>query len=323
VRIERRETRRTEGEMAETVNVIVFPGGFNLPLWAAEREGFFVRRGLEVKMHLTTSSVEQLTGLIEGKWEIGLTGFDNVVAYQEGQGEAAVDRAPDLFVFMGGDNAFLRLVVQGDIKNYFDLKGKTLTVDAMTTGFAFVLRKMLALNGVAESDVNFERAGGVMQRWEALKAGKHAGTLLLTPFDLLAEKVGLRVLQKASDVFPHYQGIVGAARRGWAKENAATLRHFIRAYLDALAWLFDPVNRGEAERILIDKVPNMTAELAAATCKIFLAKSGGFEQEARVDVEGIDQVLELRSEYGQPKKKFTDPRKYLDLGFYDAARAVR
>jgi ABC-type nitrate/sulfonate/bicarbonate transport system substrate-binding protein len=309
--------------MAEIVNVIVFPGGFNLPLWAAEGQGFFSRRGLAVKLHLTTNSVEQLTGLIAGKWEIGMTGFDNVVAYQEGQGETAIEGNPDLFVFMGGDNAFLQLVVQSNIKSYSDLKGKTLTVDAMTTGFAFVLRKMLAVNGIAESEVNFERAGGVMQRWEALKAGKHAGTLLLTPFDLLAAKVGLRVLQKASEVFPRYQGIVGAARRSWAKTNKETLRKFVRAYLDGLAWLFDPANRRAAEMILIERVPNMTRELASAASDIFLAERGGFEQEARVDVEGIKQVLELRSEYGRPKKKFTDPRKYVDLDFYDAARAMK
>ena len=308
--------------MAETVNVIVFPGGFNLPIWAAQKQDIFSRRGLDVKLHLTTSSVEQLTGLIEGKYEIGLTGFDNVVAYQEGQGEAKIDREPDLFVFMGGDDAFLRLVVQRDVKSYSELKGKTLTVDAMTTGFAFVLRKMLAVNGIAEDDVNFERAGGVMQRWEALKAGKHTGTLLLTPFDLLAEKVGLRVLQKASDVFSHYQGIVGATRRSWAKENARVLQNFIRAHLDALAWLFAPANWRAAELILVEKVPNMTPELAAATCEIFLAKRGGFEQEARIDVEGIKQVLDLRSEFGEPKKKFTNPRKYVDLSFFDAARAM-
>jgi ABC-type nitrate/sulfonate/bicarbonate transport system substrate-binding protein len=308
--------------MGDTVNVIVFPGGFNLPIWAAQQQEFFARRGLDVKLHLTTSSVEQLTGLIEGKWEIGLTGFDNVVAYQEGQGETKIEREPDLFVFMGGDDAFLRLVVQRDIRSYSELKGKTLTVDAMTTGFAFVLRKMLAINGIAERDVNFERAGGVMQRWEALKAGKHAGTLLLTPFDLLAEKVGLRVLQKASDVFSHYQGIVGTTRRSWARDNARVLQNFIRAHLDALAWLFAPANRRAAELILVDKVPNMTPELAAGTCDIFLAKRGGFEQEARIDVEGIKQVLDLRSEFGEPKKKFTNSRKYVDLSFFEAARAM-
>lgn len=308
--------------MADLVNVIVFPGGFNLPLWAAEKEGFFARRALDVRLHLTMSSMEQLAGLIKGQWEIGMTGFDNVVAYQEGQGEAEIDREPDLFVFMGGDNAFLRLVVQGDIKTYAELKGKTLTVDAMTTGFAFVLRKMLALNGVKESDVNFERAGGVMQRWEALNAGKHAGTLLLTPFDLLAEKIGLRVLQDASTVFPNYQGITGAARRSWAKANPETLQRFIRAYLDALAWLFDPTNRNAAADILVEKVPNMTPELAAATCNIFIAKPGGFEPEARIDLAGIKQVLDLRSEYGQPQIKLTDPDKYIDLSYYDAARKL-
>jgi ABC-type nitrate/sulfonate/bicarbonate transport system substrate-binding protein len=306
--------------MADSVNVIVFPGGFNLPLWAAEKQGFFAQRQLNVKLHLTTSSMEQLSGLIKGEWEIALTGVDNIVAYQEGQGEAEIDREPDLFVFMGGDNAFLRFVVQGDIKTYADLKGKTITIDAMTTGFAFVLRKMLAENGIAESDVAWERAGGVMQRWEALKAGKHTGTLLLTPFDLLAAKVGLRVLQKASDVFPRYQGIVGATRRSWAKQNPETLTRFIRAYLDALTWLFTPTNRGAAAQILVEKVPNMTPELAAATCEIFLAKSGGFEPEAKLDMEGFKTVLELRSEYGKPQKTLTDPAKYIDLSFYEAAR---
>src|SRR6478736_1391295 len=187
----------------DTIKVIVFPGGFNLPLWTAIDRQFFKSYGIEIEPHYTTSSMEQLSGLIAGRWEIALTGFDNVVAYQEGQGEAKIDVTPDLFAFMGGDTAFLRLVVQPDIASYADLKGKTLSVDALTTGFAFVLRKMLAHNGLSESEVSFERAGGALQRFEALKAGKHAGTLLVTPFDLIGKQSGLRVLQNASEVLPH------------------------------------------------------------------------------------------------------------------------
>jgi ABC-type nitrate/sulfonate/bicarbonate transport system substrate-binding protein len=63
-----------------TLNVIVFPGGFNLPLWAGIRQGFFARRGLSLALHFTTSSMEQLAGLVRGDWDLGLTGFDNVVA---------------------------------------------------------------------------------------------------------------------------------------------------------------------------------------------------------------------------------------------------
>src|SRR5436190_22142627 len=110
------------------LNVIVFPGGFNLPIWAGIHIGAFARQNLDIALHFTTNSMQQLSGLVRGEWEIGLTAFDNVVAYHEGQGEAAVDRQPDLFVFMGGDSSFLSLAVQPDIAGYADLRGKTLSV---------------------------------------------------------------------------------------------------------------------------------------------------------------------------------------------------
>lgn len=308
---------------ARKIDVIVFPGGFNLPLWAGQEQGFFARHGVEVELHLTTSSMEQLSGLIRGDWDIGMTGIDNVVAYQEGQGEAEIDREPDLFVFMGGDDAFLRLVVQGDIARYEDLRGKQLSVDALTTGFAFVLRKMIEKAGLEDGAVEYVRAGGVMQRWEALKAGAHAGTLLLTPFELIAEHLGLRLLQKASDVLPSYQGLVGAARRGWAAENGDALAGYIGGYLDALDWLYDRGNRAAACALLTANVPNMSDAIAQATYDVLLADEGGFEPRARLDIDGIRTVLALRSEYGRPQKTLTDPHKYTDLSWYEQVLAGR
>lgn len=305
------------------LDVIVFPGGFNLPLWAGQEQGFFARHGVEVELHLTTSSMEQLSGLIRSDWDIGMTGIDNVVAYQEGQGEAEIDREPDLFVFMGGDDAFLRLVVQGDIRSYDDLRGKQLSVDALTTGFAFVLRKMIEKAGLDEDAVEYVRAGGVMQRWDALKAGTHAGTLLLTPFELIAETLGLRLLQKASDVLPRYQGLVGATRRGWAAENGEALAGYISGYLDALDWLYDRGNRQAVCTLLMSKVPNMGEDIAQATYDVLLADEGGFERQATLDVEGIKTVLTLRSQYGRPQKTLTDPHKYTDLTWYEQAMAGR
>ncbi len=307
--------------VAGPVNVIVFPGGFNLPLWTAIERGFFKSHGLDVAPHYTINSVEQLSGMIAGRWEIALTGFDNIVAYQEGQGEAKIDVTPDLFAFMGGDSAFLRLVVQPDITSYADLRGKTLSVDALTTGFAFVLRKMLAHNGLRDDDVLFERAGGALQRFEALKAGKHAGTLLVTPFDLIGKLTGLRVLQNASEVLPRYQGISGAARRSWAKDNADTLAAFIRGYRDALDWLYTRENKQAACDLLAAKVPGMSPHLAASTYDVLLDRSAGFDPKAALDIRGIETVLKLRSEYGRPAKTLTDPRKYDDPRYYQAAQA--
>jgi ABC-type nitrate/sulfonate/bicarbonate transport system substrate-binding protein len=307
--------------MTTRLTIIVFPGGINLPLWAGIKQGFFGKQGLEVIPHYTRSSVEQISGLVSGQWDIGLTGFDNIVAYQEGQGEAKLDREPDLFAFMGGDNAFLRFVVQKDIKSYADLRGKTLSVDALTTGFAFVLRKMLERGGLAESDVLFESAGGVLSRFEALKAGKHAGTLLLTPFELISAKAGLHVLQSADEIVPRYQGVVGVAGRRWAEANADTLVSFIKGYLSALRWLFEPANRAAAQALLAENVPNMTPELAEATCNIFLSPNGGFDPAAQLDTKGMQAVLDLRSEYGRPQKKFGNEIKYQNGAYYQRAVA--
>lgn len=302
-----------------TLRTIVFPGGFNLPLWTAMERGFFAARGIEIDLTYTVNSVQQLAGLIDGTWDLGLTGFDNVVAYQEGQGEADIKVEPDLFAFMGGDDAFLRLVVQGEIRTYADLKGRTLSVDAMTTGFAFVLRKMAALNGLSDADVAYERAGGMLQRFDALKERKHAGTLLATPFEFLGARLGMRVLQSARDVLPHYQGVCGATRRSWARENRDTLIDFIRAYVEALGWLYDRNNRRAACDLLMARVPNMSAELASSTYDVLLAETGGFDRKARLDPKGIATVLALRSEYGRPQKTLSDTGQYSDTGYYDAA----
>ena len=303
----------------EPISVIVFPGGFNWPIWVAQDKGFFAKGGLEVKLTPTPSSAFQLSNLIDGKFDIGHTAIDNVVAYMEGQGEAKFEAKPDLVVFMGGDNGFLSLVTQPEIKSYNDLKGKTVSVDAMTTGYAFVLFDLLKRNGLTASDYKMERAGGVMGRWQALQEKKHAGTMLISPFDILAKDKGFNALQYAIDLYGNYQGLVGATRREWAQKNPKQLEAYVRGYLAGLAHLYEPKNKDEAIGILRKNLPQMSPQLASQTYDSLVGPKG-FSRTAEVDVAGVRKVLELRSEYGQPKKTLTDPSRYYDLKYYEAAK---
>jgi hypothetical protein len=41
-----------------------------------------------VRLIATPNSVQQMTGLIDGQFDIAMTAVDNVIAYMEGQGEA-------------------------------------------------------------------------------------------------------------------------------------------------------------------------------------------------------------------------------------------
>src|SRR5437879_11879708 len=111
---------------------------------------------------------------------------------------------------MGGDNGFLRLVAVPEVKTLADLRSKTVSVDARTTGYAFVLFEMVERGGlVLDRDFTVERAGGVLQRFQALMEKKQAATLLLSPLELLAEGGGLERVGHAADVRGAGQGLVG------------------------------------------------------------------------------------------------------------------
>lgn len=304
----------------QTLRVIGFAGGFNLPIWAGQRQGYFTDEKLNIQLTYTPNSVYQITNLLAGNFDIAMTAIDNVVAYQEGQNEAPIGPNPDLFAFMGSDNAFLSLVSQRQHKTIEELRGKTLTVDAMTTGFAFVLREILAKNNIAENEVTFEKAGGVGSRFTAmLKNPNHAGTMQMTPFELQGEAQGLSTLVRAETALgAPYMGMVGATRRSWAKENEAAVEGFIRAYKRSVDFIYEPANRPVVEALLVANT-QMSPDIAKRAYDVLLDKDNGFYRDVRLDVAGIQTVLALRSKYGEPKKNLTNPALYIDTSFRDKA----
>jgi ABC-type nitrate/sulfonate/bicarbonate transport system substrate-binding protein len=302
----------------QAVSVIAFPGTGNWPIRIAQDKGYFAQAGIEVTLTPTPNSVFQMTNLIEGKFDIAMTAVDNVIAYEEGQGEVAVSRAPDLFVFMGGSPSIPVLVTTPEIKTTQELKGKTLAVDAITTGYAFVLFDLLKRSGLELSDYKVESAGGTLARWQGMRERKYAAAILTSPFDLIANANGFNVLQYARDVYGHYEESVAVARRAWAQANGQKLIAYSKAYVAAVDWLRDPINKEEAISILRKYFPELSPELAAATYANFTGPRG-IAAKAQLDIAGIGKVLELRSEYGQPKKTLSDPSRYYDLRYYEAA----
>jgi len=302
--------------MPSPLRVNVFPGGFNWPIFAGIETGAFAQEGISIELQATTGSMAQMTGLAAADFEIAMTAFDNVVAYVEGQGEAPIGAQPEFFAFLGSDDSFLRLVAQPDITCAADLRGRSVSVDAATTGYAFVLFDMLESAGLKGGDYAIARVGGMSQRFADLCRGNSAATLLSAPYDLLAERTGLRVLQHLEGP---YQGNVGAARRGWAQGNPNSVVAFIRGYRAAIRWLYASSNRADACDILARHVPDMTADLAAASYDVMLGP-GGFFCDAGMKEEGVAQVLRLRSRYAAGRRLLSDARKYIDLRYWASAQ---
>jgi ABC-type nitrate/sulfonate/bicarbonate transport system substrate-binding protein len=316
-------TGRAFAQNVSEVTVNVFPGGFNWGIYVAQERGLFVRNGVRVTVQGTPGSVAQMTGLSEGKLDIAMTAVDNIVAYVEGQGEAPIGPQSEFFAFMGSDTGFLSLVTAPDVKEVTDLKGRTLSVDALTTGYAFVLFEILRRNGLNERDYAVAKVGGMVQRWTALRERKQDGTMLSTPYNILAKAEGFTQLAQAAKVIGHYQGNVAAARRSWAAANRDKVIAYIRGYVEAIDWLYDRMNRQAAVQILRKNLPQMSQDLAERSYDELLDPQDGFFRQGRMDLEGLKTVLDLRSRYGKPAKLLDDPMKYYDPAFHAAAVALR
>lgn len=304
------------------LKIIAFPGAPNLPLFAAMQRGFFAAAGLTIDFATTPSSVYQFERFAAGGCDIAFTAFDNIVAYREGQGAATLPDPPDFQVLMGATQLELSLIVSPDIERAADLKGKSLALDAVSTGFAFVLYAMLERLGLAEGDYERVAVGATPDRWQSVKAGAHAGTITIEPFTSIARAAGFHVLARSTDFFPSYQGGIVAARRDWAADHPDLTRRFIRAYLAGLDWTLDPANRAEAAALLLARMPDIKPGLADAVMASVLSPRSGLTPGGAVLPDGMRAVLELRSRYGRPRRRLTDIDKYLALSFYDGVRGA-
>jgi ABC-type nitrate/sulfonate/bicarbonate transport system substrate-binding protein len=301
------------------VSVIAFHSAGTWLIDIAQDKGYFAQDGIKVTLTPTPGSVYQLTNLIAGKFDIGTTSVDNVIAYQEGEGEVAVARKPDLFVFMGGSPSVEALVTRPEIKTYQDLKGKTVAVDAKTTGYAFVLYDLLKRAGLQPADYKVATAGGTGARWKGMQEGKYAAALLSPPLSLVAKAKGYHLLSYAKDVYGgHYEASVGTTRRSWAAANEQTLVAYIKAYVRAVDWLRDPQNKTAAIAILRKYFPQISPQIAEATYTEFIGPRG-VAPKAKLDLAGVAKVLELRNQYGKLKQPLSDPSKYYDPKYYDEA----
>jgi ABC-type nitrate/sulfonate/bicarbonate transport system substrate-binding protein len=303
-----------------TLELICFPGAPNLPIFVAREKGFFTQAGVAINLTTTPNSAYQAENLVSRRFHVGGTAFDNIVAYQEGQGAAKLTREPDLFAFMGATQVELAFIVAPQIKSYADLKGKALALDALATGFAFVLYEMLAKGGLKRGDYELAAIGATPQRWDSVRAGYQVGTITIEPFTSIAKAQGFNVLETSTNLFPAYQGGSFAASRHWAAANPDTLKGFIKGYLAGLAWTLEPKNRQAATETLLRNMPEIKPPLAGAVMDSLLSPRSGLTPEAAILVDGVRTVLGLRTRYGKGQMPLTNPGKYIDLRYYEEAR---
>src|SRR5262252_4085010 len=292
------------------VRVNAFPNAKALPLHAGIAKGMFARRGFKVDLTLTENSRSQREGLATGKSDIVHSAVDNAIAMIEVAKQ-------DVVIVSGGDSGMNEFFVQPEIKSFADLRGRTIIVDAPDTAYALLAKKILAQHGLREgADYAIKPVGAGVYRFKAMIDDKsNAGGILNLPFTVQAEQAGLKSLGRTVDMLGPYQAAGTFTQRAWARANGPALERYLAAYIEAVRWVRDPVNKAEATAILIDKL-KLDPAAAARTYELLMDPGFGFTPDAKFDTVGFRNMLALRAEI-EGGREAPAAERYIDLGYYE------
>ncbi len=287
------------------LHVNTFPTARSLPFYVAVERGFFARHGLDVDLQFTKSSASQRAGLADGSVDIVHSAVDNALAM--------IDVAKvDVVIVSGGDSGTNEFYVQDYVKNFADIRGHAIVVDAPNTAYALQAKKILLQHGLKDgADYTLNAVGNGSRRLAALFAdNNNAGAILNLPYSLLAAARGMKSLGRTTDILGPYQAGGAFVRRAWARDHAAALEQYLAAFVEALRWSLDPHNRAAATAMLVDKL-KLPQDLADKSLTLMAEPGFGFAPDAKFDMAGFKNVLALRAEVegGRETKVPADPQR--------------
>lgn len=299
------------------IKVTTFSGSTNVVTWAAIDKGFFAKEGLKATADKTNGSKEQQKDIMEGKYQFASTSFDNIVAYTEGEG-ADKFADYDVVAIAGVHQGMTSVMARPEIKSYQDIKGKAVAVDSATSGYSTALYQIIKDKSGLVQDKDYKMAvvGGTRDRVKALKENVAAAAVVSTPNDTQLIEEGYNRLGDVAVDLGAYQGSTFVVRKSYAKANPKVVEGFVRAIVASNDFVFS--NKAGTIEVLKKNLPELTDEGAA---KIYdrLVGPGGLNKRAAISVKGVENVLKLRSVYGDSKGATADAKKYIDVSYHEKA----
>lgn len=280
------------------------------PLWAADKKGFFDREGLDVEVTVTRGTSPSMQALLAESIYVALSANDGPIGL--------IEKGADLAMIAGGSKTTHMIMGGKNIKTFEGLRGATIGSSTLTSGTAFLLRRVLKAKGLEyPKDYSLVNVGGSGPALMALSAGKVDAGILAVPLNFKAQQMGLNLIGKVTDVFPNYLLSSFSVRREWATAHHKEVVRFLKGLLHARRWLEE--NRAEAVAFLAGDL-KMKPDLARQGLDYYL-EHRAWEPDLSIDLEGLEAVIEVYAEQAGLDGPLPRPAKYIDLSYlHDALK---
>jgi ABC-type nitrate/sulfonate/bicarbonate transport system substrate-binding protein len=279
------------------------------PLWVAQKQGFFERQGLDAQVVLVSGADKSTMALLGGSVYVGSGSIDATIG--------AVEQGADLITTGGVINGLTHMLMGGKkFKSYEDLRGANIGSSGITSGTAFVLRRMMAAKGLHyPKDYNLVNVGPSAQSYLALTANRVDAALIAVPLSSDAAELGYNIIGRAADIIPNYQLTEISTRRSWAEKNRPVMVRFMKAMVLAMRWLYD--NKEPAIDFLAKEM-RLKPEHARKGWEYY-TEHKIWNPNAEASIEGVRTVIQIMGDRGLLKAPLPSPNKYLDPSYLQEA----
>lgn len=270
----------------------------------ARQKGFYAKEGLKIDQALI-SPTTITPSLIGGSIQFGFINASSMIL-------ADVSGADLVAVGKGADPSPYTLVAGKGIKTLADLKGKTISLSEPGDAYAEATKEILRKAGLdPDKDVNMRYGGNSNQRMAALVAGAVDAVPLVPPQDSMLIGQGYNGLAFYPDYFPNLALSTTAVSRAWAAKNGEAIKGYLRAQSAAIKWLYDPANKDEAVKLLMDETKSDLASSQAAY-DVYVVKMRLYPTNACVEAKGFRTLLDILARISksvapnEPVERFID-----------------
>ena len=280
-------------------------------LWAAQKQGFFARQGLEVQLITMRGADKAVQALVAGSVYVSAAGADVHIA--------AVERGLDLVMVGGVINGLTHMIMgTKNYKTYQGLRGATIAAasTSMSSGTTLVLRRMLKARGLEfQRDYQLIGTGGSGPAFVALTTGQVAAAFVAAPLSFAAAEMGYNIIGQVVDLIPNYQLAVLSVDRSWSEKNRPLLIRFLKGTVLGARWLLE--NKQAAINYLVKEM-DLKPEHARSGWEYY-SENRIWHPDADINIEGLKVTMQIYGEQTQAKGPLPSPAKYLDQGYLKEA----
>ena len=296
------------GQTASTLRSV-----FSLPIFVAEREGFFAHEGLAVNIVPIAGGTTQMIAALD-KGTVDVTHVSTpflISAHLAGSDAVAI----------AGEfaNPIYSLVTRPEIQHFGDLKGKLVGLAVAADTVAISTRRLLARNGLGDTDYRVKEMVGTPARAQCLLSGECDAVPLGQPDDFLAREKGYNILGLTSEAVPRFQYTVTAARASFATANREAIMRYVLALAAAFRFIHDPSDREAVVKTIVETTDS-SAPIARQILALYLDPDRGvLPKHGELDLAGLAQVIAFMGETGAIQGSLPPPGEFVNLDFLHAA----